>query len=105
MLTVSLASINTSFLHLGLNPENSFSTHVQRPQQIAFIVLPGIGGHRRLKVLKILPSFGGWGSRKWSYSLEEENMATDKDHGRCQLAFFFEVGVERSRDGVWWSLR
>ena len=35
VLTVFLASINLSFLHFGLNPENSFSTHVQRPQQKA----------------------------------------------------------------------
>ena len=33
VLTVSLASLNLSFLHLGLNTENSFSTHVQKPQQ------------------------------------------------------------------------
>lgn len=25
---------NVSFLHLALNPENSFSTHMQRPQQL-----------------------------------------------------------------------
>lgn len=32
--TVSPASINLSFLHLALNPENPFSTRGQRPQQV-----------------------------------------------------------------------
>ena len=34
----SVASVNLSFLHLGLNPENSFSTHVLFPQQSCLVI-------------------------------------------------------------------
>lgn len=34
MVTGSLASINVSFLPPALNPENSFSTRLQRPQHV-----------------------------------------------------------------------
>ena len=70
---------------LNRNVETEFGV---KEKKIAFIALPGEEGHSRLMPSRLCPVLGE--NRRWSYSLELENRATDKGQGRCQLALLID---------------